>query len=95
MATVTRRSAWWDTFMGFLSYVAVIFIGIALLISSLIAEGSVTQALDTIALLLSVIVVGFLSFFFAARRAHNRIWWLISWAVAVTLIVVAFILGWV
>ena len=92
---VIRRSAWWESFMSFLSYCVIIFIGIALLIAIVLpasAQG-VADAFRLIAFVMSIIVVGFLSFFFVMRRPTRRIWWMVSWAVAITLIVVLIILG--
>ena len=92
-----KRTTWWDSFMGFISYTAVILIGIALLLSRVLPASAVrvANAFELIALILSIIVVGFASFFFASRRPRNRVWWMVSWAIAITLIIVAFLVGWI
>ncbi|MCL2587372.1 MAG: hypothetical protein FWE31_04010 [Firmicutes bacterium] len=94
MARTGRRQGVVEHLMYFLSFAAVILIGIVLLIAAVIdGDGAVVTALTTIAHILAYIAVAFFSFFFVFRRPRHRIWYIIAWAVAVTLIVLHYILG--
>jgi len=90
MASNTAKTS---RFMNFLAYVAIIFVGIALIISLIFnwADGSaeVARAFEIIANLLAYIAVGFYSYFYA--RSKRNIWFLIAWVVAVVLIIVFFV----
>ena len=92
---MARRTAWWDAFISFLAFVAVILIGIALIIAAVLpsSANNVSNAFITIASIFAYITVAFYSFFFVIRRPRHRIWYIIAWTVAVTLIVLHFILG--
>ena len=83
----------WRGFMNFLAFIAIIFIGAALLISALLNEGDFSRALNVIANVLAYIVVAFYSFWYAARKwERKQIWFMIAWTVAVVLIVVYLII---
>ena len=92
MARRQNRQIGWVRIMSMLSYFAIIFIGIALLISA-IASGNVSNAFMTVAWVLAIIVIGFHSFKFAFSRGVHRIWWVVFWVAAMTLIIVSLILG--
>lgn len=80
--------------LNVLSYVAVIMVGVALLLSWVFKAagltGQLVGALNLIAQCLAYLVVACYSFSFARAKG---IWWLIAWVVAVVLIVVFLVLG--
>jgi len=78
--------------MDFLAYIAIIFIGIALLISAILNEGQFTRALELLANILAYIVVAFCAFFYAFRSRRNQVWYIVAYFVAITLIVIFLIL---
>jgi len=86
-----RRSM--SSIMNFLSYVAVIFVGIALLISLILdwtnSSSDVANAFQLIATILSYIVIGVLSFYYA--RTKRNVWFLVAWAIAIVLILLFFV----
>lgn len=86
----TRRTG----ILSVLSYLAVVGVGIALLLSWLLNMVGVTAqvvgALNILAQVMAYIVVAFHSYGFA--RSHGT-WWLVVWAVAIVLIVVFLVLG--
>ncbi|MCL2756010.1 MAG: hypothetical protein FWE45_03070 [Firmicutes bacterium] len=75
--------------LNLLSFIAVVFVGIALLISLIFnwagGSESVSGAFSTIASVLALIVVGFYSFIYVRARRNLVMW--IFWVVAVVLIV--------
>jgi len=74
-----------------LSFIALICVGIALIISFAFGGGDVTNALNVIAYALAFIVVIAISFNYARSKRH---WgWTAAWAVAATLVVLFYILG--
>ncbi len=88
--TSTRRTG----ILNVLSYIAVIAVGVALLLSWIFKmaglAGQLVTALNIIAQCLAYLVVACYSFSFARAKG---IWWLIAWVVAVVLIVVFLVLG--
>ena len=86
----TRRTG----ILNVLSYLAVVGVGIALLLSWLLNMVGVTAqvvgALNILAQVLAYIVVACHSFGYARARGT---WWLVVWAVAIVLIVVFLVLG--
>ena len=87
----TRRGS---GLMNMLAFVAIIFIGIALILAIVFSDaGQLGSALSFIAQILSYIVVAFYAFWYAARKwDRKQIWFMIAWAVAVVLIVIYIIL---
>ena len=83
-------------FLNGLSYWAIVFVGIALLLQAIFnvinisASGTIVSALNILAQVMAYIVVAFYSFGYARSRGT---WWLVAWAVAVVLIVVFLVLG--
>jgi len=74
-----------------LSFVALICLGVALIISFAFGGGSVTNALNVIAFALAAIVVIAISFNYARAQRH---WgWTACWAVAATLVILFYVLG--
>ena len=80
-----------------LSYFAVVFAGLALLLSVLLGKISgaqtVAHALDILAQFMAYIVVICLSFGYARTRGvrgGHSVWWLVVWACAAVLLVVFF-----
>ena len=90
--STTRRS----NILHVLSYFAVVFVGVALLLSVILSKinvdalAVVANALNVLAQLMAYIVIIAHSFGYA--RSHGT-WWLVAWAVAVVLIVVFFAWG--
>ena len=80
--------------LSFLSYLSVVGVGIALLLSWVLQmvglAAQVVNALNILAEVLAYIVVACYSFGYARRRGG---WWLAFWVVAVVLIVVFLVLG--
>lgn len=84
--------------MHVLSYFAVVFAGIALLLSVLLGKissmAAVAHALDILAQFMAYIVVICQSFGYARARGvrgGRSVWWLVIWAVAAALLVVFFV----
>lgn len=86
----TRRTG----ILNVLSYLSVVGVGIALLLSWILnvvgMTAQVVGALNILAQVLAYIVVACHSFGYAQARGR---WWLVVWAVAVVLIVVFLVLG--
>lgn len=86
----TRRTG----LLNMLSYLAVVGVGIALLLSWLLNTVGVTaqvvSALNILAQALAYLVVACYSFNYARIRGT---WWLVVWAFALALIVIFLILG--
>ena len=80
--------------MNVLSYCAVVFVGLALLLGiifqALDLTSAVVDALYILAQVMAYIVVACYSFGYARARGT---WWLVAWAVAVVLIVVCLVVG--
>lgn len=80
--------------LNIMSYLAVVGVGIALLLSWLLnvvgVTAAVVSALNILAQVLAYIVVACHSFGYAKARGT---WWLVVWAVAIVLIVVFLVLG--
>ena len=82
------KSAGW--LINFISFVAVICVGISLLLSKVGLSGNVSGALSIIAQAISYLVLIIISCFYIARRKSIVLW--IIWGVSVALIVISFIL---
>ena len=81
-----------------MSYFAVVFAGIALLLSVLLGRinsmAAVANALNILAQFMAYIVVICLSFGYArarGMRGGRSVWWLVVWACAAVLLVVFFV----
>ena len=83
------RSAGW--LLNFISFVAVICIGISLLLSKVGLNGDVSEALSTIAQVISYLVLVIISCFYIAKKRSITLW--IIWGVSVALIIISFIIG--
>lgn len=83
-----------SSLLSVLSYLSVVGVGVALLLSWIFQmvglTAQVVNALNILAEVLAYIVVACYSFGYARRRGG---WWLAFWVVAVVLIVVFLILG--
>ena len=83
-----------SSLLSALSYLSVVGVGIALLLSWIFQmvglTAQVVNALNILAEVLAYIVVACYSFGYARRRGG---WWLAFWVVAVVLIVVFLVLG--
>jgi len=88
--STTRRTG----VLNMLSYLAIVGVGIALLLSWLLnmvgVTAQVVSALNILAQVLAYFVVACYSFSYARARGT---WWLVVWAVAIVLIVVFLVLG--
>ena len=88
--STTRRAG----FLNMLSYLAIVGVGIALLLSWLLNMVGVTaqivSALNILAQALAYFVVACYSFSYARARGT---WWLVVWAITIVLIVVFLVLG--
>ena len=78
----------WKGFLSFISYVAVVCIGISLLLGQFIS--SIAGAFNTVASILAFTVTAFTSFSFARSRNHWAYY--LVWVICVVLIVVLMIL---
>lgn len=91
MNTTTKKASF-KGIMNFLAYIAVIFIGVALIIGQIFKskQGAVAEALNTISQILSYLLVAYYSLIYVKSKRN----WVhfVVWAVAVTLIVVSLIL---
>ena len=79
----------WRNFLNLVSYVAIVFIGLSLLIGK-IGAGSLAGAFEKIAQILAYLVTAISAFAFA----HNRRKWFyyLIWVVCIVLIVVLMVL---
>jgi len=87
----------WKRFFNLLAFIAVVLIGISLILSYALKSGKLTSLFNDIALIMSVIVVGFYSFFYAwsrPRKGYSQLIHMIIWAAAIVLIVVFIVLPW-
>ena len=89
----TRR----EDILHVMSYFAVVFAGIALLLSVLLGKidsmATVAHALDILAQFMAYIVVICQSFGYArarGMRGGRSVWWLVVWACAAVLLIVFF-----
>lgn len=87
-STKTVKSAGWLT--NLISFVAVICIGVSLILGKLGFLSEIAGALLMIAQTIAYIVVTIVSFFYVYRRKNIWIW--VTWAVAVVLIVLYYVL---
>jgi len=84
-----------QAFMSFFAFAAIIMIGLALLIAAVLPSSAndVSNALIVVANVFAYIVVAFYSYFFAFANRRHRIIYIIVWVIAITLIVLHYILG--
>jgi hypothetical protein len=85
----------WHSFINFIAFASLAFIGIVLILTKLGLGGDVNNALNLIAMILAYVTVAFCAFIFAYQRwakSKNNIWYMIVWVVAVTLIVLAYVI---
>jgi len=87
----TKKKFTIGSVINFIAFVAIVFIGLAWVISKIFdASGSIAQALNLIAQVLSYTLVGYFSFLYVNSK---RNWiYILVWAVALTLIVVSFVI---
>jgi len=85
--TKSAHGAGW--LVNLISFVAVICIGVALILSKIGALGSIAGALMTIAQTVAYLVVSIVSFFYVSRRKNIWIW--VAWIVSIVLIVLSFV----
>jgi len=85
--TKSAHGAGW--LVNLISFVAVICIGVALMLSKIGALGSIAGALMTIAQTVAYLVVSIVSFFYVSRRKNIWIW--VAWIVSIVLIVLSFV----
>lgn len=84
------NNAKFKQFLSFLSYVAVMLIGLSLAIGYIFKGGAINEALRLIATIISYVIVSASSLFYA--RSKRNIWYIVAWIVAVVLIVIFMIL---
>ena len=77
------------TFINFMAFLAVIFVGIALILKKFLNPGELTTALETIAQIISYAIVGIYAFSYA--RSKRNLLFIIIWIVAVVLIIISYI----
>ena len=82
------KSAGWLT--NLISFVAVICIGVALILSKLGFLSSIATALLTIAQTIAFIVVSIVSFFYVYRKKNIWVW--LTWIVSVVLIILSYVI---
>ena len=85
--TKSAHGAGW--LINLVSFVAVICIGVALILSKIGALGSIAGALMTIAQTIAYLVVSVVSVFYVYRKKNVWIW--ITWIVSIILIVLSFV----
>ena len=86
----TQRGITFRGIMNFISYIAVFFIGVALLLQVCFKSNSFSTAFQMVAECLAYFVVSVSGFFYA--KSKRSIWYLICWLIAVVLIVVFIVL---
>jgi len=97
MATTSSSSPsrTWQWWVNVIAFVSLAIIGIVLLLSKAFGwEGEIPMALETIANALAYIVVASCAFVYASSKLKrkNGIWYMLIWAGAVILIIVAIII---
>ena len=85
--TKSAHGAGW--LINLVSFVAVICIGVALILSKIGALGPIAGALMTIAQTIAYLVVSIVSFFYVYKRKNVWIW--VAWVVSIVLIVLSFV----
>ena len=83
----TKSAGWLVNLMAF---IAVICVGVSLILSKLGFLDQISEALSTIANVISYLVLVIVSCFYIVKR--KNIWLWVTWAVSVALIVISFIL---
>jgi len=79
--------------MNLVAFVAIIFIGIALLISAIFDGNEFSNALQIVANVLAYITVAFYAFMYSQRKwERKQYWFMIAWIASIVLIVLFFIL---
>ena len=90
--TTIRRNNGIRSILEVCAYAAAVLIGLAMLLSRVVHMSPTLAAnLQYVAMILSYIVVGALSFFFAVRRGRpfwQSLLWFGLWLVAITLIII-------
>ena len=80
------------SFINLLAFVALVFIGLSLVLGLIFKDtGSIAVAFNTIAQVLSYMLVAYFSFLYVRTKRHWAYY--VAWAVAITLIVVIVVLG--
>ena len=86
--TTTKRSNNW--LLNFISFIAVICVGISLLLSKVGLNGTISNVLSLIAQVIAYTILVFISCRYIVRR--RNIWLWIVWGVSVALIVAGLII---
>lgn len=82
-----KNSGW---FINLAAFIAVIFIGVALILTKVGLSGQITNALLTLAQAISYLILIVISCFYVSKRRNVWIW--VAWSVSVVLIVLYFVL---
>lgn len=90
--TTTTRKTNLKNIMNFIAYIAIVFIGVALIISYIFKsnQGAISQALNTISQILSYLLVAYYSFGYVKGKRN----WvhILVWSIAVALIILSLVL---
>ena len=78
------------SFANLLSYIAVIFVGVALILQKVLDGGQIAQILKMIAEIFAYVILAISSFAYA--RSRRSIIFVLVWVVAVVLIIVSYII---
>lgn len=78
------------SFANFMAFVALMFIGIALILTKIIGAGAVVNALQLVSEIIAYCMVSISAFYYA--RSKRNLLFLILWIVAIVLIVVSYII---
>jgi hypothetical protein len=82
------------SFINLLSYIAIVAIGVALILGRLKLGADLSASLLDIANWIAYIVVAVYSYLWAAAKTgRGHVWYIVAWAVAIVLIVLANING--
>lgn len=91
--TTTKTSSGSRSVINMLAFVGVICVGLALALGYILSKVGVSAAfvtaLSTVAQCIAYLIISYLSFFFVRRRHWG---WILTWAIAVALIVVFIVL---
>ena len=82
-----KSSGW---IVNLAAFIAVVCVGVSLILSEIGVLGKVGEALNTIAQVLSYLILVVVSCFYIVKR--RNIWLWVIWAVSVVLIVISFII---
>jgi len=83
----TKSNGW---ILHFLSFVAVILIGVSLLLSKIHALGDVAHAFLVIANAIAYLIVAVTSVIYVSKK--KNIWLWIVWTIAIVLIVISYVI---